>query len=878
MSSLKPPRLPLRFFRWFCHPKLRDHIEGDLMEVYHERLKELGKRKADLKFIADVLLLFRPSIVKPTKGYRNLNNYGMIKSYFKIGWRHLLMNKSLFAINITGLSVGIATCLIIMLFVVDELSFDRFNEKAERIVRVVLKGKVNGEVIREAVTPAPVTPTLVKEFPEVSLGTRLRRMGSPKIRYQNNTYRNSKIAFVDPNFFEVFTLPFLEGNPKTALAEPHTIVITKEQALKFFGNEDPINKVLDFKETGDQYKVTGVIDKVPTNSHFHFDLFASMEGLPDSKENNWMASNYFNYVVLQDGTDFKTFESKLPAIIEKYMGPQVEQMGMTYQKFRENGNEIGLFVQPLTDIHLHSDFASQTELEPGGNIKSLYIFGAVAIFMLLIACINFMNLATAAATKRCKEVGVKKVLGSRNGQLVNQFLVESFISTALAFLLAAVVVVAALPMFNHLSGKVLDIDFLLKPKMIAGIFISGMVITLLAGSYPAFYLSSFKAISALKNKLNNSRGTGIRSSLVVFQFVISACLIVAIIIVNQQMSFIQSKEIGYDRDQLLVLRESYLLGTNESVFRNQIVSDSRVERITMSGFVPAGPSDNNMTNVFPGDQKELIRRTLVYNIDDQYIPTMGMKLVMGRNFSSTPAVDSTHVIVNETAVRIFGIDKNPIGQILTVNNGTRKLTVIGVMKDFHFKSLHETIAPLIMLNNPYGGLIIRTKSKKIADLLASLDSKWKSFNTDEPFSYALLDELYNETYVTEQKTGSILEIFGGLTIFIACLGLFGLVTFTAEQRTKEIGIRKVLGANITQIVSMLSKDLIILVAVSFVIAFPLGYYLMDKWLQDFAYKIEIQWWVFVSTGLTTLVIAAFTMSFKTILSALKNPVDSLRSE
>ncbi|MGB4973927.1 MAG: ABC transporter permease [Cyclobacteriaceae bacterium] len=807
----------------------------------------------------------------------------MYRSYFKIGWRNLVKNKGLFAINITGLAMGIATCLIIMLFVVDELSYDRYNEKADRMVRIVLKGKFNGEVIKEAVTPAPVAPTLKDEFPEVEEATRLRNFGSPQITHDNTTYSNSKVAFVDPTFFSVFTLPFLQGDPTSALTEPNTIVLTKDEAAKYFGKEDPINKILEFKESGEQYKVTGIIENLPSNSHFHFDLFASMKGLAHARENNWMASNYFSYLVLHKGTDFKEFEEKLPAIIEKYMGPQVEQMGMTFEKFTENGNEIGLYVQPLTDIHLHSDFDGQSELEAGGDIKAVYIFGAISLFMLLIACINFMNLSTAGATKRNKEIGVKKVLGSARNQLIHQFLVESFIATVVAMVLAAVLVVFALPVFNQLSGKELDASFILSTKVLMSLLALGLLITVLAGSYPAFFLSSIKPISALKNKtVSVGKSKGIRSALVVFQFVVSAALILSIIIVNQQMDFIQNKEIGYDRDHLLVLRDSYLLGTNENAFKNQLLNDPRIESITMSAFVPAGPTDNNMTSVYPGNQYEAQRRTIEYNIDGKYIPTMGMELVAGRNFSELTGSDSSNVIINETSVKTFGLGDNPIGQVLTVNAGSngkeRSLTVIGVVKDFHFRSLRESIAPLIMLNNPYGGLIIRTKTNEMAELLASIENKWKSFQVEEPFAYAMLDELYNETYLAEQKINNIMKIFGVLTIFVACLGLFGLVTFNAEQRVKEIGIRKVLGANVTEMVSLLSKDLITLVAISFIIAFPLGYYLMNKWLQDFAYKIEIQWWVYAVAGLTTLLIAFFTMSFKTIKSALANPIESLRSE
>ncbi|MEO5978696.1 MAG: ABC transporter permease [Chryseolinea sp.] len=802
----------------------------------------------------------------------------MLRNYFKIGWRNLLKNKSLFAINIFGLAMGIATCLVIMLFVVDELSFDRYNTKADQIVRVVLRGKVNGEVIKEAISMAPIGPTLANEFPEVLQATRIRSFGFPKIKYNNNSFRTGKFAFVDPNFFEVFTLPLLAGDSKTALIQPNTVVITQNQAELYFGDEDPLNKVIDFADNGEQFKVTGVMANVPANSHFHFDFFASTTGLPDSKVDDWLTSRYYNYLLLNKGANLKAIESKLPGIIAKYMGPQVSQMGMTFEKFKENGNDIGLFLQPITEIHLHSDFSSTSQLEAGGNLKTVYIFGAVAIFMLLIACINFMNLSTAGATRRNKEIGVKKVLGSQRKQLVYQFLTESFISAIVSMVIAALLIVVSLPLFNQLSDKTLQLEFLISPIVLSALASLVVLITLLAGGYPAFYLSSIKPITALRNKTANTpRNKSIRSGLVVFQFVISAALILAIIIVNQQMRFIQDKEVGYDRSQMIVLRESFLLGNRENAFRNQLMNDPRIESITRSAFVPAGPTDNSMSSLYPGNDHEAIRRTILYNIDSKYIPTMGMTLLNGRNFSESPKVDSLNIIINETAVKVFGFGKTPIGQTLT-DGRKRQLTVIGVVKDFHFRSLHESIDPLIMANSPYGGMIIRAKTKEIAGLISSIEEKWKSYHVSEPFSYALLDELYNETYMAEQKMGTILKGFGLLTIFVACMGLFGLVTFTAEQRIKEIGIRKVLGANVSQIVSLLSQDLIILVGVSFVIAFPLGYYLMNMWLEDFAYKIEISWWVYVVSGMTTLFIAFFTMSFKTVRSALANPVDSLRTE
>lgn len=803
----------------------------------------------------------------------------MYTKYFRMAWRSLLKNRTLSVINTVGLALGLASCLIILLFVIDEFRYDRYTEHSGRIVRVVLKGKVNGEVIEEAVTPAPVGPTLKSEFPEVVEATRIRRFGNAKIAYHQTTYRNDRLARVDPNFFRVFTLSFVQGDPSTALVDPHTIVLTRSAAAKYFGQEDPLNKVLDFPESGESYRVTGVVEDVPANSHFHFDLFASLAGIAEARENNWMASNYHTYLLLHDNTDGPELEAKLPGIVIKYMGPQIEQIGMTFEKFKENGNDVGFFLQPLTDIHLYSDFSAPTELEPGGDVKTVYIFAAIAVFMLVIACINFMNLSTAGATKRNKEVGVKKVLGSQRAQLVGQFLAESFISVAVALLVALALVVGALPAFNQLSGKQLDPGFLLAPNILLAMVALLVVVTVLAGAYPAFYLSSIKPLSALKNRGTSGRQTrGIRSALVVFQFVVSAGLILSILVVDDQLSFIRNKPIGYDRENLVVMRETHLLGGNEEAFRNQLLSDPRIERVTRSAFVPAGPTNNSMAGVYPGQQQELVYRTTIYRIDADYLETMGMQLVAGRNFSEEPRLDSLHVLINETGARTFGISDNPIGQVLTESGSKRSRTVIGVVKDFHFRSLHEAIAPMMLLNDPHGGLLVRTSTDDLPGLLADLEQRWKAFQAEEPFTYALLDDLYNETYVAEAKMGIIMELFGALTILVACLGLFGLVTFAAEQRVKEVGIRKVLGATVGELVGLLSKDLVALVLVSFCIALPLGYYLMERWLEAFAYRTEVRWWMVVLAGVATLLIAVVTMSLKTVRSALANPADSLRAE
>lgn len=807
----------------------------------------------------------------------------MLQSYFKIAWRNITRNKGLFAIHVTGLTLGLSATMLIMLFVADEMSYDRYFDNADRLVRIVLRGNVNGEFIKEALIPAPVARTLDEELPEVIAATRLRGAGSAKLTFDKKVFRNTRLAFVDPNFFDLFTMKVIAGDGSTWLSDPQSVVITSEQARRFFGNEEALGRIIELEGYKQPFRVTGVIEPVPANTHFHFDVFGSLTGIEEAKSESWMRSHYFSYVLLREDAPISVFEGKLPALVEKYMGPQISEIGMTFEQFKKNGNDIGLYAQPVTDIHLYSDFASTTELEAGGDVRLVYIFIVVAVFMLIIACINFMNLSTAAAGRRMKEIGIKKVLGSQRRQLIIQFMSEAFSASLLSMLSAIAVSLMALPLFNELTGKHLNPAFLWRPSVLGVFCILVVVVTILAGTYPAFFLSSLRPINALRNKVRQAgKGNSFRGALVVFQFAVSAGLVLCVIVVANQISFIANKDVGYEREHLVVLRDSYVLGSFENAFRNQLLSDARVERITRSAFVPAGPSDTNMTMAYGGDDVESSRRSILFQVDDQYIPTMRMTLVAGRNFSAIPSTDSANVIINETAARSFNVDNDPIGQTLTANLGpngaARKVTVIGVIKDFHFRSLHEEVAPLIMVNNPYGGMIVQVKTDNISALLSDMEKSWKAFHVNEPFSYAMLNELYNETYLQERRTAVVLEVFGLLTIFVACLGLFGLVTFNTNQRVKEIGIRKVLGANVAQIVTLLSRDMVTLVIISFVLAFPTAYYLMNKWLEGFAYRIDVSWWMVVMSGFITLVVAFCTMSFKTIQSALANPTQSLRSE
>jgi putative ABC transport system permease protein len=806
----------------------------------------------------------------------------MLNNYFKTAWRNIIKHKIFAFINIAGLSIGISVCFIIMLFVQNELSFDRYNKNADRIVRVVFKADINGGKIFESNVMPQVASAMKNDYPEVEDATRLRVSGAPKITYKDKTFNNDEFAFVDPNFFSIFTLPLIEGDAKTALKDPSTLIITRAFAKKYFGNEDPMGKTLVFPDNKNAaFKVTGIIDKVPANSHFHFDLFGSMTGLDEAKSDSWMGSNFFTYVLLKPGSDYKKLEAKLPGMVEKYMGPQIQQnMGISLKQFVTKGNELGFALQPLTSIHFYSH--SNYELSPRGDAMYVYVFGAIAIFMLLIASINFINLSTAGASKRAKEVGVRKVIGSGKFQLIRQFLMESALLVFIAIAISFVLIELLLPVFNSISGK--NLQFVFNLNILASFIGLGLLVSIIAGLYPAFYLSSLKPIAVLKGKFtDNIKSFGLRSSLVVFQFFISVGLIIGTIVIWQQMKYIQNKNLGYDKDQLLTIPNSYVLGKNEQIYKEGMLGDPRVINATVSSYKPAGPSSGENALAYPEGHDNEIMKTTEYHVDEEYIPTFEMEMISGRNFSKDLATDSTAMILNETAAKAFGWDDmNALGKIIIRENSDRGTNVpyhvVGVVKDFNFQSLHDPITPLLMTFEPDWGLIFKVNTTDIQGLLTSMRAEWDKFNTGEPFTYSFIDDLYNKTYSAEQKTETILNIFALLTILIACLGLFGLTTYTVEQRTKEIGIRKVLGASVIQVTHMLTKDFFKLILISCIISFPLSWWAMNKWLQSFAYRAHFSWWIFLAAGIIALLIAIITVSFQAIKAATENPVKSLRYE
>ena len=808
----------------------------------------------------------------------------MFLNYLKIAWRNFRKQRGLSFINIFGLAVGMACCLLITLYVLDELSYDRYNAKANRIYRIHTDVKFGGTDKQSAVTADPIGPTLKQDYPQVEQFVRLHQRGTWLVKRagSTNSLREDNITFADSTLFDVFTLPLVAGDPKRALTSPNTVVISESAAKRHFGNQDPMGQTLVFNNE-QNYNITGVMRDMPVTSHFRSDFFPAM--LSDGYQwGQWLSSNHHTYIVLREGTDYRQFEKNFTAVIEKYVGPQALQfIGITLAQFRQAGNRFRFSLMPLTDIHLHSKETIQ--LAPNGNIQYVYIFSAVALFILLIACINFMNLATARSANRAKEVGVRKVLGSGRQQLIGQFMTESVLMTALAMVLALIMVALSIPFFNALAAKELTIDSLLSSYWLPILILIPIVVGLLAGSYPAFFLSSFKPISVLKGKVNLSfKGAGLRSGLVVFQFMMSVVLIVGTIIVYRQITYIQSKNLGFKRDQVLTVNDVYAMGKQAETFKQEVLKLPGVVSGSVSGYLPT-PSNRSDNSFFPEgaiDQKTAVSMQN-WGVDHDYIKTLGMQIVRGRDFSRSFGSDSSAVILNETAAKLFGGDGILGKRIAKFADSQLKIvktyTVIGIVKNFHYESLRTNIGALAMvLEANSGAASFRLAGTNIPALMGQIEVKWKQVAPGQPFSYAFLEDSFDQMYRAEQRIGTIALTFAVLAILIACLGLFGLAAFMAEQRTKEIGVRKVLGASVISIASLLSRDFLKLVLIAIVIASPIAWYGMNRWLQDFAYRIDISWWVFALAGLLAVGIALLTVSFQSIKAALMNPVKSLRSE
>lgn len=815
----------------------------------------------------------------------------MIRNYFKIAYRNLLNSKFYSFINIAGLAVGIACCLLIMLFVQNELSYDQHHPHADRLYRIKSDINYGGEHAQYGTTPAPLAAALLQEYPGIAQAGRLGGIGHWLLRITDpsgsaNTYKEDDFAFADPAILDLFSIDLIKGNEKTALSKPNTLIISEALARKCFGNEDPIGKMVLVDNT-DNFMVTGVYKNIPSNTHFYFDVLASMESLERSKNGMWLNNNFYTYIRLTENVDPESMEAKFPGLIAKYMTPQAEALlGLDTEDFETN--PVHYFLQPVQDIHLYSDLA--TELGPNGDIKYVYIFSAIAIFILIIACINFMNLSTARSAKRAREVGIRKAVGSERGQLIGQFLAESFFLGLLALLIGLGLVELFLPAFNNMAGKSLEIHYF-DAAFLLSAFVLVLLIGLFAGAYPAFFLSSFKPAEVLKGGLlsGSARSNIMRSGLVVFQFIISIVLIVGTAIIYKQLRYIQNKSLGFNKEQVIVLHNVFGLGNQLTSFKEELLQSTAIVSATISGYLPVS-SSRSSTLFFTGGTPTKDNSISMQNwrVDEDYLKTMGIALIKGRDFREGAISDSATVILNEAAVRRCGFE-NPIGKKIYsysfLPNGSFKsneyegYTVIGVVKDFHYSSLREQISPLgLFLGKSSMNLSLRIKTKDIPGVIAYIESHWEKIAQGQPFVYTFLDEDFNQMYRSEMRTGKITAVFSSLAIFIACLGLFGLAAFTAEQRTKEVGVRKVLGASTADVVLLFFKDFSKLIVMAFFLAVPLSWWVMSTWLQAFAYRTSIGFGVFLLSGGLALVVAWITIGYQSLKAALANPVDALKRE
>jgi putative ABC transport system permease protein len=869
--------LPPRIGAWFIrHTALYDDnigIVGDFDEEFQEIARARGRLAARLWYWGH-LLRSLPIFIKDIIYWRII----MIKNYLKVAMRTLRKHKGYSFINISGLAIGMAVCILILLWVQSELSFDRYHENADRIHRLILDAEVGGGSLHTAAIMAPAAPAIVQDYPEVISAARLRGPRRQSVQYQNKLFQERLVGIADNSLFRIFSFNFLAGDPQTALEAPYTVVITAAMAQKYFGFNDPLGQVL--KIGGEkEYTVTGVVAEMPANSHLRFNMLQSFVTVlneePQLKE-NWFDIRFFTYLLLAENAEPDQFESKLAALVDKHLGEQLKAMQGT----------LTLSLQPLTRIHLYSDL--ERDLSSSGNIAYLYLFSGVALFVLLIAGINFVNLSTARSSSRVQEVGMRKTLGAVRGGLVSQFLGESMLYSLLSLFLALGLVSLILPAFRSLVGRDLSLNFLDAPWLALALLGAALLNGLLAGAYPAFFLSSFHPVRVLKGTFRTGRSNrNFRRVLVVTQFAISIALIIGTLMVYQQIRFMKTKQLGFDKEHVVVIP-----GLNESMrgsyasIRSELLAVPGVVNVGASSYVPG--RGHLVGGFFPEGYSDGQSLTMDYlEVDFDYLPTMGIELLAGRNFSAEFATDADEsLIINETAAKKIGwqdpVGKNFIFRPPPGQEGeATKVRVIGVVKDFHMASLRQKIEPTIIFCDIPNVNVFSVRTAEGGDVLQTmkrLEKKWKELAPNRPFDYLFLDESFDSQYRAEERVQTITLSFSILAVFIGCLGLFGMASFTAEQRTKEIGIRKVLGASVHGIVRLLSREYVLLVVMANGIAWPAAYLFLNRWLANFAYRIEIEWGIFVAAGVLALLIALLTVSFQALKAALADPIESLHYE
>jgi len=867
-----PPRLVLRFFRWYCHPRLVDHIEGDLLEDYGARLRKSGKTKADIRFTIDVLLLLRRGIIRPTEGYKNLNNYGMIKSYIKIGWRNLFRNKAYSAINIGGLAIGMAVALLVALWVYDELSFNTCHKNYSRIARVMQRMTVNSGTGESMYVPFPLGPELSTSYPNDFKHVVMSTFLQDRIISNGDKKFNQLGQYMQPGAPDMLTLKMLKGT-RSGLKEKHSILLSESLATSLFGDEDPINKMVRMDDRNDLH-VTGVYENLPKNSDFSELAFIATWDLYISDNKAWL-NRFLDswrdgmiqiFVQVPAQADMAAIENKIRNTIQNHVND--DQKVFDFQTF----------LHPMKKWHLYDKF--ENGYSSGGQIQLVWLFGLIGVFILLLACINFMNLSTARSEKRAKEVGIRKSMGSVRNQLISQFFSESILIATFAFLFSISIVFLVLPWFNEIANKQMDIPWIngwFWSLCIAFVIITGII----AGSYPALYLSSFQVVKILKGTFKVSRFASIpRQVLVVIQFVVSVTLIIGTVVVYQQIQYSMKREIGYSRDQLIYLNmKTSGIHNHFDAVRNELINSGVIVDMTESSATASQDYSANFgTFDWKGKAPDFSDVFGVTWVTPEYGKTIKWGIIAGRDFSKDIESDQQGMIINESAVKYMGLE-NPLGEVVKLEG--HSFTILGVVKDLVVGSPYESTRQAIYMPMRWAGNAISIRLNPAKDTQAALQKVQSVFRTYEPampFDYKFADDQYAKKFGNEVRVGKLATLFASLAILISCLGLFGLASFVAEQRTKEIGIRKVVGATVLDLWSMLSKDFVVLVVVACAIAIPLAHYLMHRWLSIYEYRTEISWWVFIVTSVGALTITLVTVSFQCIKAALMNPVKSLRSE
>lgn len=804
----------------------------------------------------------------------------MIKNYIKIAFRNIARQKFFALLNVTGLAIGIVCCLLILAYVNEEFSYDNFHPNTEDVYRIALDRKFPDNAFVYARTPMPMGQAMVNDLPSVQSYTRIyAAFNELTFQIEDTCFDERNVMAVDSTFFDFFQVEFKEGDKATALDMPNSLIITEAMATKYFGDESAIGKQLTIQNVGEML-VRGVVEPMPVNSHFHFDFLFSLSSMPNLYRNDfWGSYLAHTYIKLEPGADPKSIESSMRDITKTYMEPQVQNiLRIDWEQYEAAGNDHNYFLQPLESIHLNSNF--QWEIEPNGNKTVVYLFLAISVFILLIACINFINLTTARAANRAREVGMRKVLGALKNQLIGQFLVESIMMCLVATMLATVLATLILPFFNELAGKSFQTETLLTLEVVVGLVVFSNGLGILAGLYPAFVLSAYKPITVLKGRASSgAKNSWLRNTLVILQFGISIILVIGTLVIYQQIEYMNSKPLGFDKEQLVIIERTGMLRQEAETFKNMLLENPNINTVSGANTFPGRQISGGTFMDVQGNASD---RYLIPNLRGDYdlIETMGLEVVAGRAFDEQIVTDTTAIIINEAAARTFGW-ADPIGKQLQPINGPI-YNVIGMVKDFHFESLHQDIGPLALfasdIQRGAGIMVAKISNQNVAATLKSIEGTWDNFIQQRPVQFTFVDQEFGALYEAEVRSGKLFSAFAMLAIVIACLGAFGLAAFLASQRKKEIGIRKVLGASVTSIVGLLSNEFVKLILIANVVAWPIAYFLMQEWLSNFAYAVGVNLWYFALATVVSVLIALLTVSFHSIRAALNNPSETLHAE